>query len=719
MENAIGIDLGTTFSVVAHFDKDGRCRTLPNAEGDLTTPSVVYFDTDRPIVGKEAAKAGAFEPDRCATLAKRDMGKNHYHREILGQSLPPEVIQAIVLQKLRSDARMQLGEVTQAVITVPAYFNEPRRKATQDAGRLAGLEVLDIINEPTAAAIAFGVQEGFLDTEGQAGERELVLVYDLGGGTFDATLMEIEGGSYRALATGGDVHLGGVDWDQRIVDFASDRFQQEHGTDPRADATALQELRREAEDVKRALTARSTATMHVAYQGKRLRVEIDRDKLKELTDDLTSRTIFTCKKVLSDAKRQWVDVTRVLAVGGSSRMLVVQDALEAESGMKVDRSLSADEAVAHGAAIHARLKSGAAAPSISSLKVTNVSSHDLGVLGVERATGMPRRKVLIPRNTPLPAEGAGRFVTREDGQPDIAVRVIEGGDAGGNHATPIGRFLVDELPKDLKKGSPIVVRFSYRDDGRLDVAAKVADVEGAGTMTVERAAGLNDAEIALWKGRIDRNQAINQPRQPAPAAQPPTPVPSPVAAPVAAPLETATPAASEIVSTTAVPAAEEPAAAEASDEPNSEFSQSEAFDELLDSPEFDLLDDDAELLGEDNSEEPAPESPAGSPAPATTNDVVPAVVVSSEVVPSEVVPTEVVSTEPVPTAAVSTDPSPAIENVVGPDSDDSEAGAAGQFELPEQTPQDDPGSFDFLADQDSAAKTEDDGDLQDFLSGLP
>ena len=167
MENAIGIDLGTTFSVVAHFDKEGRCRTLANAEGDLTTPSVVYFDSDQHIVGKEAVKAGAFEPDRCAYLAKRDMGKNKYHREILGQSLPPEVIQAIVLKKLLNDSRMQLGEVTHAVITVPAYFNEPRRKATQDAGALAGLEVLDIINEPTAAAIAFGVQEGFLDVGGK------------------------------------------------------------------------------------------------------------------------------------------------------------------------------------------------------------------------------------------------------------------------------------------------------------------------------------------------------------------------------------------------------------------------------------------------------------------------------------------------------------------------------------------------------------------------
>jgi len=709
VENAIGIDLGTTFSVVAHFDKEGRCRTLANAEGDLTTPSVVYFDSDQHIVGKEAVKAGAFEPDRCAYLAKRDMGKNKYHREILGQSLPPEVIQAIVLKKLLNDSRMQLGEVTHAVITVPAYFNEPRRKATQDAGALAGLEVLDIINEPTAAAIAFGVQEGFLDVGGKVGKRELVLVYDLGGGTFDATLMEIEGGSYRALATGGDVHLGGVDWDQRIIDFAAQQFQQEHGTDPRADDTTLQELRREAEDAKRALTARSVATMHVSHQGKRMRIEIDRDKLKELTDDLTSRTIFTCNKVLSDAKRKWEDVTRILAVGGSSRMPIVQDALEAESGRKVDRSLSPDEAVAHGAAIHARIKSGGAVSADSVVNVTNVSSHDLGVLGVERATGMPRRKVLIPRNTPLPAKGAGRFVTREDGQADIAVRVVEGGDAGGNHSTPIGRFLVDKLPKDLKKGTPVVVQFSYREDGRLDVAAKVADVNGAGTMTVERAAGLSEAEVALWKGRIERNQVVNQqaastsasatPTAPAPV---PTPVeanePAPVTTPIPAPVEpiAATPAPESVVAETAAPNESQPVVSDSV----ADVSQSDAFDELLNSPDFDPLGVVVDLLGEDESDAATPAAEQSVPTPGFVPE-------------REPVAAEAGQAEPVAAATDQPD-----FNGIGETPTADAGDVATQLDIPDQRPRNDPSSFDFLADQETPTKTEDDGDLQDFLSGL-
>lgn len=589
MDNAIGIDLGTTFSVIGFFDRDGRCRTIANSEGDLTTPSVVYFDADQPIVGKEAVKAGAFEPDRCAFLAKRDMGKNHYHREILGQSLPPEVIQAIVLRKLKQDAAIALGEVSRAVITVPAYFNEPRRKATQDAGNLAGLEVLDIINEPTAAAIAFGVQEGFLDQQGAAAEKELILVYDLGGGTFDATLMEIEGASYRALATGGDVHLGGVDWDRRIADYVADEFRRQHGFDPRNDPAASQELYREAEDAKRALTARSNATIHVSHGGKRMRLDFSRDKLKELTDDLASRTIFTCKKVLADAKRSWSDVTRVLGVGGSSRMPLVLEALEAETGMPVDRSLAPDEAVAHGAAIYARLVSEGQVGAISNLSVTNVCSHDLGVLGVEKATGMPRRKVLIPRNTALPARGSGRFVTRSDDQKDVAVKVIEGGDASGNHSTPIGRFLVENLPKGARKGSPVVVTFTYRQDGRLDVSASVNGVEGSGTMSVERATGLGDAEIDLWKGRIEKNQVVQQPA-------------GETAAPATEPVVEPTPASGAVDST---PPAEPQLGGD-------------DLDQLLDGDQAELLGEDFDpLLGEDLPPEAEAEPTSLEPPAAT------------------------------------------------------------------------------------------------------
>ncbi|HEV3006005.1 MAG TPA: Hsp70 family protein, partial [Pirellulales bacterium] len=273
---AVGIDLGTTFSAVARLDETGRPVTVPNAEGDLTTPSVVLFDGDDVVVGKEAVKALATEAEQVAECAKRDMGLREYRKPLGGVSYPPEVLQALVLKKLHDDAARQIGPFERAVITVPAYFDEVRRKATQDAGFMAGLEVLDIINEPTAAAVAFGFQQGFLNAKGEAHAPQNVLVYDLGGGTFDVTVMQIKGTEFNALATDGDVQLGGRDWDQRLVDFVSEQFLQQHRNDPRfdprTDPCTAGALWRECEDLKRALSARKKASVTCHFKGESLRV---------------------------------------------------------------------------------------------------------------------------------------------------------------------------------------------------------------------------------------------------------------------------------------------------------------------------------------------------------------------------------------------------------------------------------------------------------------
>ena len=332
----VGIDLGTTFSVVAHLDAQGRPWTIANAEGDLTTPSIVFFDEGAVIVGKEAARAAEFDPDRAASFSKRQMGDQFLDREIVGRQFPPEVIQALILKKVREDAALKLGEFTRVVVTVPAFFNEPRRRRTQDAGRMAGLDVLDIINEPTAAAIAYGVQQQFLDEQGRSRKRETVLIYDLGGGTFDVTLLEIDGGQYTARATAGDVYLGGIDWDQRIADFVAERFMAEHDVDPRQDAVALQSLRQAAEDAKRTLSARERTTLRFASEGQRIQADLSRDQFEELTGDLLDRTLLTVRRVLREAACSWDDVDRLLLVGGSSRMPAVQRMLEAESGMPVE-----------------------------------------------------------------------------------------------------------------------------------------------------------------------------------------------------------------------------------------------------------------------------------------------------------------------------------------------------------------------------------------------
>jgi molecular chaperone DnaK len=488
---------------VAHVDRDGRPCTIPNAEGDLTTPSVVWFDDEGPVVGKEAVKAARIDPDRVAAFAKRDMGAAYYSRVIGGERLPPEVVQSLVLRKLKADAELIVGPFEKAVVTVPAYFNEPRRKATQDAGRIAGLDVIDIINEPTAAAIAYGVRQGYLTDEGAARQSERILVYDLGGGTFDVTVMLIDGTSYQAIATAGDVFLGGLDWDNRIVDFVAEMFAEEHGIDPREDSLARQRLLQDAEDAKRALSVRQEVWFSFDHAGHAVRVRLSRNKFEQLTADLLDRTRFTAQRVLRDAGLAWTDLTRVLLCGGSSRMPMVRAMLEAESGASIDRSVSAEEAVAHGAAIYAGMllaKAGGERPKVS---VTNVNSHDLGVLGIEPGTNRPRRKVLIPRNTVLPATHSSRFVTHIEGQKSVSVPVIEGGDASGNNATAIGKCVVRNLPKDLAKGTTVVVNFTYADNGRLVVSATLPELENAGaTMIIQRAAGLTDEQIRGWQERI-------------------------------------------------------------------------------------------------------------------------------------------------------------------------------------------------------------------------
>lgn len=501
-EPAIGIDLGTTFSVIAHLDSTGRPCTIPNAEGDLITPSVVFFDGDNIIVGKEAVKAAGACPDAIAQFVKRAMGSSAYPKTIHGERLPPEVIQSFILEKLRQDAVLKIGDFRKVVISVPAFFNEPRRKATQDAGSLAGLEVLDIINEPTAAAIAFGVQEGFLTDSGEARQKETILVYDLGGGTFDVTLMEIDGKHYTAIATAGDVELGGIDWDRRLADYIAERFAKDKGVDPRSHPAGLQRLLREAEDAKRTLSTRDTTTVTVEYEGKVVRVPIARQQFEEMTADLLDRTRFTTTSLIDDAGLTWDKLTRILVVGGLTRMPMVVRMLEDVLGRTPDRCLSADEAVAHGAAIYAGflLDSRRGAP--PRVTVRNVNSHNLGVLGIEKATGRPRTRVMIPRNTRLPASKAARFVTQRDDQASVAVRVVEGGDASGNDATHIGNCVIRDLPPGLPAGSPVEVVFRYGDDGRLTVKARLPNVGKEAASEIERTSGLTADSLREWNRRI-------------------------------------------------------------------------------------------------------------------------------------------------------------------------------------------------------------------------
>jgi molecular chaperone DnaK len=497
----VGIDLGTTFSVVAHLDAQARAVTIANSEGDLTTPSVVFFDKAGVVVGKEAVKSAEFEPDRVAPYPKRDMGSEYYHLPIRGTQYRPEVLQAVILKKLKADAELQLGPLSKCVITVPAYFNEPRRQATQDAGRMAGWDVIDIINEPTAAAIAYGVHRGFLSPHSDDAVGETILVYDLGGGTFDVTLMRVERNCFTTLATAGDVELGGIDWDDRIVDIVAEQFLAEHQVDPRTDASAKIRLRREAEDAKRSLTTKQETVIAFVHEGKRLRLSLSRADFEARTGDLVDRTIMTIRKLLREAKASYADLTRLLVVGGSSRMPMIREALEKETGFTIDAPLPVDEAVAQGAAVYARYlqnkESGEAG-----FRVQNVNSHTLGVLGIEPSTMMRRRKVMIARNTPLPAEHTQRFMTAEAGQKSVVVTVVEGGDDSGNHSTLIGRCVLAGLDPNLPPRSQVDVTFHYAEDGCLSVRAFMPAVEREATLSIERAKGMSADMLAAWANCI-------------------------------------------------------------------------------------------------------------------------------------------------------------------------------------------------------------------------
>jgi molecular chaperone DnaK len=506
-DTPVGIDLGTTYSVVAYLDAQGRPGSIPNASGDLLTPSVVLFEEGGSVVGKEALQASALEPERVAECVKRDMGAKVYRKKINGEHLPPEVISSLILRGLKADAERRLGPVRRAVITVPAYFDERRRRATMDAGRLAGLEVLDIINEPTAAAIAYGYQLGFLDRSCRvAADRPLrVLVFDLGGGTFDVTIVELAGQSFKALATDGDVTLGGKDWDEKLIEIAAERFRHQFREDPRENPVSHQELGLAAEAAKRTLTERPKAALFVHHLGSRLKVEIAREEFEEATAALLERTRLTTEIVVRQAGLTWADIDRVLLVGGSTRMPAVGRMLETLSGKTPDRSVSADEAVAHGAALYAGLLAPAhgAEAVRTEFTVTNVNSHSLGILGADPKTGRKHNKILLPKNSPLPRTVTRVFKTYKPNQRSVVITVLEGESDRPEACSRVGVCAIRDLPADLPAGWPVQVSYSYEANGRLHVAAKLQGHQAGVTTDFERENGLPDEELDLWTHFIE------------------------------------------------------------------------------------------------------------------------------------------------------------------------------------------------------------------------
>ncbi|QGJ68921.1 Molecular chaperone DnaK [Planctomycetales bacterium 10988] len=498
---AVGIDLGTTYSAMAWIDETGRSALLRNSEGSTVTPSVVLFDDQEVVVGKEAKSVAVLKADRVASCAKRDMGKPFYSRPINGKQLRPEVIQSYILRKLKEDMLEAIGPELQSIITVPAFFDEPRRRATYDAGVMAGLNVLDILNEPTAAALSFGEQLGYLTKYGAPQERIKVVVYDLGGGTFDVTLIDMQAGDLKTICTDGDVQLGGYDWDMRLVDLMAERFMAEHILDPREDLASMQRLIGQAEEAKHTLTARQRAKVTVHHAGQEIEIKITRADFEEATLDLLERTKFTTNNLIKTAGLTWDKIDRILMTGGSTRMPMVAAMLRDISGIEPDHGVNPDEAVARGAAIYSRylLAAKGEAGHQPTFDVTNVNAHSLGIEGYDLQTSQKTNTILIQKNTPLPAKKTLKCVTRQANQRSIVVQVLEGESSDPEDCSRIGRTVLRELPPNLPKDWPVHITYEYEVNGRLKVQAQVENTQNAVSLELEREESLDDLQINAWK----------------------------------------------------------------------------------------------------------------------------------------------------------------------------------------------------------------------------